>query len=213
MAARLDEYPSILSKLSKDFKLPQADILNVYVVGSRLWGTMHKGSDWDLVVIVKSWQSKPSDVHNGIVDAHILSQDQYMQALISHNFRSIVCLFTPQHLRLKESIKFHDEFKLNKSLLKQSIFDEHERDIRIASKHAIKGKVDIAKKICLHTLRELALGEQLCRLGRIQDFHINREIFDELSYQYATDWETLYSLFLPYFDQFKAEISNLCAAI
>ena len=43
MAAKFPNEKGLsLEKISKSFKLTPSDILNVYLVGSHMWGTVHK---------------------------------------------------------------------------------------------------------------------------------------------------------------------------
>ena len=210
MAAKYpNDTTNMLEKISKSFKLTQSDILNVYVVGSRLWGTAQKDSDWDLVVVVKIWAGKPADMHSGLLDAHILSKDQFLEGLLMHNFRLITCINTPDHCKLKETVHFGKDFALNKIKLKESFFQENERDMRVAEKHAMKGKVDTATKICVHTLRLLMIGEQICSEGRIVDFQRGRDELDEVKYGYFGSWEVLHACAMPKIDACKERIARL----
>ncbi|KAI6657496.1 hypothetical protein LOD99_242 [Oopsacas minuta] len=199
-----------IEKISKSFKLSPSDILNVYVVGSHLWGTVHKDSDWDLVIVVKVWSVKPADMHSGLLDAHILSKEQFVETLALHNFRLIACIYAPVHCKLKETIKFEKMFKLDKIKLRDSFFQENERDNRIAEKHANKGRVDAAKTICVHTLRLLMFGEQICLEGGIVDYQRGRDELDELKYTYFTSWDELSSFVLPKIKDCKERILALC---
>ena len=211
MAAKFPNEKGLsLEKISKSFKLTPSDILNVYLVGSHMWGTVHKDSDWDLVVVVKAWTAKPADMHIGLMDAHILSKEQFLEALACHNFRLIACIFAPGNCRLKETVSLEKYFKLDKIKLRDSFFQENERDIRVAEKHANKGRVDVATKICVHTLRLLMIGEQICLEGGIVDFQRGREELDELKYSYFTSWDELSSFVMPKIRDCKERIAALC---
>ena len=211
MAAKQPSEKSLsIEKISKCFKLANSDILNVYVVGSHMWGTVHKDSDWDLVVVVKIWAGKPADMHSGLLDTHILSKEQFIEGLAVHNFRLIACVNAPLNCKLRETINFDKLFKLDKTKLRDSLFQENERDMRIAEKHASKGRVDAATKICVHTLRLLMIGEQICVEGRIVDFQRGREELDEVKYSYCSTWGDLSDCVMPKVKACKERIMGLC---
>ena len=175
-----------------------------------MWGTVHKDSDWDLVVVVKTWTVKPADMHCGLLDAHILSKEQFLEALACHNFRLIACIFAPVNCKLKETVSLEKYFKLDKIKLRDSFFQENERDMRVAEKHASKGRIDAATKICVHTLRLLMIGEQICLEGGIVDFQRGRGELDELKYSYFTSWDELSSFVMPKVRDCKERIATLC---
>ena len=211
MAAKFPNEKGLsIEKISKSFKLTPSDILNVYLVGSHMWGTVHKDSDWDLVVVVKAWTGKPADMHSGLLDAHILSKEQFLEALAYHNFRLMACIFAPVNCKLKETVSLEKFFKLDKRKLRDSFFQENERDIRVAEKHASKGRVDAATKICVHTLRLLMIGEQICLEGGIVNFQRGRDELDELKYSYFTSWDELSSFVMPKIQDCKERITALC---
>eukprot|EP00800_Vazella_pourtalesii_P002351 TRINITY_DN12182_c0_g1_i1.p1 TRINITY_DN12182_c0_g1~~TRINITY_DN12182_c0_g1_i1.p1 ORF type:complete len:213 (+),score=45.45 TRINITY_DN12182_c0_g1_i1:200-838(+) len=211
MAAKFPNEKGLsIEKISKSFKLAPSDILNVYLVGSHMWGTVHKDSDWDLVVVVKTWTVKPADMHCGLLDAHILSKEQFLEALACHNFRLIACIFAPVNCKLKETVSLEKYFKLDKIKLRDSFFQENERDMRVAEKHASKGRIDAATKICVHTLRLLMIGEQICLEGGIVDFQRGRGELDELKYSYFTSWDELSSFVMPKVRDCKERIATLC---
>ena len=67
------------------FNIKASDICNLYIVGSHLWETCNKQSDWDAVIIVKhSDHDKPLNVHKANVDGWILSTEQYVAAISDH---------------------------------------------------------------------------------------------------------------------------------
>ena len=211
MAAKYPSDKSIsIERISKSFKLANSDILNVYVVGSHMWGTAHKDSDWDLVVVVKVWPGKPADMHSGLLDAHILSKEQFLEGLGLHSFRLVACINAPLNCKLKETINFEKTFKLDRTKLRDSLFQENERDMRIAEKHASKGRVDAATKVCVHTLRLLMIGEQICVEGRIVDFQRGRDELDEVKYSYCSSWGELSDSVIPKIKICKDRIIALC---
>ena len=86
------------------FNIKTSDVCNVYIVGSHLWGTCNKQSDWDAVIVVKhSDHDKPLNVHKANVDGWILSTEQYVAAINDHLLQALITLWIPQQLVLMEN--------------------------------------------------------------------------------------------------------------
>ena len=67
-----------LNSIITAFDLEDSNILNAYIVGSHLWETCHKNSDWDLVIVLDKLSSpKPLNLHRSNQEAFILSTEQY----------------------------------------------------------------------------------------------------------------------------------------
>jgi hypothetical protein len=69
-------------------KIPDRDVSNVYLLGSRLWGTSGPDSDWDFLIIVddksSALASAPKmfvNIHVGNFDAMIMAQSLYVEKL------------------------------------------------------------------------------------------------------------------------------------
>lgn len=60
-----------LNIVLKRLQLKETEVANVYVYGSRVWGTGNKNSDWDFLIIHKNWPGEKSSVHNGEFDAQV----------------------------------------------------------------------------------------------------------------------------------------------
>lgn len=158
-----------LQHVFRTLKLQDSDVLNVYLVGSHMWGTCHKNSDWDLVIILRNLTtSKPVNTHKANIEAFILSKEQFMQLLREHSMQVLVALWLPQECVLAE--KFSPSFHFDREALARSLDHSRERDLRIAEKHFRKGDAPRAKKVLLHCVRYLELGAQLRENGKITDY-------------------------------------------
>lgn len=62
------------------------EVLNVYIVGSHMWETCSKSSDWDLIVVIKPVKVSSSinsslNLHRGNIDILKLTVDKYIEQL------------------------------------------------------------------------------------------------------------------------------------
>ena len=160
-----------LQHVFRTLKLQDSDVLNVYLVGSHMWGTCHKNSDWDLVIILRHLATaKPVNTHKANIEAFILSEEQFMQLLKEQSMQVLIVLWLPQECVLVEKLNSKASFDFDREALARSLDHSRERDLRIAEKHFRKGDTSRAKKVLLHCVRYLELGAQLRENGMITDY-------------------------------------------
>eukprot|EP01119_Soliformovum_irregulare_P025368 TRINITY_DN9371_c0_g1_i2.p2 TRINITY_DN9371_c0_g1~~TRINITY_DN9371_c0_g1_i2.p2 ORF type:complete len:233 (-),score=33.53 TRINITY_DN9371_c0_g1_i2:797-1423(-) len=166
-------------------KIKEEDVLNAYVIGSRLWGGSNQKSDWDLILVVSNWNGKAT-IHNAEFDATVFSEKEFHSKILEHAFFPLICLYIPESLRWKEKIDPRRDFKLDHVALRASILQETDRDWGMAQKYFEKGNVDRGKKTIVHALRLLLIAKQLIESGDVQDLHVSlpytmemREIYDK----------------------------------
>lgn len=75
-----------LDKILTPLKIPKSEIVDVFVLGSRLWGTANANSDYDTYIVVRDGCSVASglprlkgfaSVHSGNIDALIILESVY----------------------------------------------------------------------------------------------------------------------------------------
>ena len=96
-----------LSSIIAAFDLKDSEVLNAYVVGSHLWETCRKNSDWDLVIILDKLSApKPLNLHRSNLEAFILSLDQYSELIQTHSMQILITVWLPECCILREMVKF-----------------------------------------------------------------------------------------------------------
>jgi predicted nucleotidyltransferase len=61
--------------LLERLKLKENEVLNIYLIGSYLWGCATWSSDFDVIIVHSNWKQSHSVIHNGEIDASILSEE------------------------------------------------------------------------------------------------------------------------------------------
>lgn len=170
-------------------KLQDKDVLNVYVMGSRLWGTVTNSSDWD-ILIVHQCSDAPGHktAHCGDIDASLLHCDEYRKRLSEHHFLEIVTVWMPLEYVWKEKFDPKTVFNLDPQVLLASVFTESERDWTMAQKVIRKAEQMRGAKIIVHCFRELLLSTQIVEQGRIVDWRVATHYYDEMKeYMWSND--------------------------
>lgn len=138
-----DKTPSLKAVLDK-LGLSDKDVLAVTLVGSRLWGTSNKNSDWDFLIVVKR---SPSDkgrwtLHVGNYEAMMFTLEEFKSKLAAHSFLTLVPFWAPKEHRWKcvAPLNFSALPKLDKQALARAVEEETKRDWDVAAKKAGKGE-------------------------------------------------------------------------
>lgn len=165
------KYPENIVNLIKD-----PNVLNIYMFGSKVYGSDTPESDTDYIVIAEEFfDSKNTDIH-------VYTVENFKSLLVRHDIQALECVCLDRKFILKEMIKF-DIPVIDKSKLRVSIST-------IASNSWVKGKkkltvtgdynVNLAIKSIFHSLRILDFGIQLAQSGKIQRFDSSNFILGDL---------------------------------
>jgi predicted nucleotidyltransferase len=176
--------------------LPEWKILNVYMYGSRVYGTFHQDSDFDFLVLANSLD-REKELKRGRYNIHIHTPDKFQDDLWAFHMVNMECIFAPSFAKLQEKIEYRkafgfDPFKLKKSILKQS------HDSWMKSKMKFR-EMDLerATKSLFHSLRMLLFGAQLVEEGEIVDFSEANHYWEEISGMEEYKWNVFKEKFLP----------------
>jgi len=105
----------------KNFQLETSTVLNIYLYGSRVYGTASESSDWDFIVIVEDDTEKISmsnehsiSGNDGNSDAVIMGVSFFQKRINEHQMNALECLWlTPDKILLEKrkfSFVFYSKF-------------------------------------------------------------------------------------------------------
>ena len=198
-----------LSSIITAFDLEDSNVLNAYTVGSHLWGTCRKNSDWDLVIVLSKFSgAKPLNLHRSNLEAFILSREQYSELIGAHSMQVLITLWLPESCILREKMNPREVFQLSRPALVASLEHSKERDLRIAEKHFHKNDPNRAKKVLVHCTRYLNLGAQISNKGAICDYTSANEYRDAILGNYSTQWSDLMESVQHIIDQLQSDIES-----
>ena len=181
-------------KILKTLGIDKPMVAGMFLVGSHLWGTARKDSDWDVVVIMKNNFKKgkskkyvgdetETSIHNSNVDAWVISEKKFAEAVRKHRMYELMCLYVPIENRLI-NYSFPIKFDIDAKILFDQTLSVYARDWEKANKQGGKNNLKRAEKILLHCTRNLLLTLQLLRNGKI-------EVFDEANKYVRQIWQPI----------------------
>lgn len=159
------------------------NVLNVYLMGSRLWGTATENSDYDLIVVVRDLDSfeglkSAKSTHGNLVDTTIITTKLYQERINNHDFLETVTLFLPKEYVLKEIFK-PKRPKFNHKKWQDTIEYRISRDVAYANKNTVKGKIKRASKTRYMCLNTIMIADQIynhVKTGSEIDFTIAKKL-------------------------------------
>lgn len=150
------------------------NVLNIYMYGSRVYGTSTEKSDYDYIVVVDNEES--AKVLDGYArseneDFTIYTKEQFEEQVANHEISALECLFLPQENVIKKTVNF--PFVLDLEKLRPSISQKSSNSWVKAKKKFIVDKdyaPYIGQKSAWHSLRILDFGCQLAKDGKITNY-------------------------------------------
>jgi hypothetical protein len=167
--------------------LQENSILNIYLVGSRLYSSMVlKSSDYDVIIVRDSTPAigelpAVEAVHRKNIDAFILSKAEFTDRLAS-NIMERMCLSLPVESVLQE--RYRPQVRMDRKTFFLNATTRHEHTLIKARKFAEKGKDKDARKLLLHAIRDHALAQQLLHSDSVTQFHGLTDDFEYSEYEF-----------------------------
>jgi len=159
-----------LKVLCRKLELDADSVLNVYVVGSRVWGTASSKSDWDIIVVV---ESKKKMKRKGLtaavdnIDAVVWDKEEWATEMCAHRFNCLLTLFLPQYAIWKEELSVSALPNLggiSLRLFAEKVVDTVGRDCKKLNKFYGKGKMDKVHRTFVHSLRMIESAKRIIDL-------------------------------------------------
>lgn len=172
-------------------KIHPSRIHNIYVFGSRVYGTATSESDWDIIMVANN-SVESTEIKHPIYNIHIYTPDKFKADLEWHRINNIECLYAPEWAKLKESIQY--KFVLDVNKLRHSISHSSSSSwVKAKKKLILTDEYKTGIKSLFHSIRIPIFATQLVKENKI-DFESSNYIWEKISSKEWT-WEDLDSEF------------------
>lgn len=179
----------LLEEIIKKSGLHPSRIFNVYLFGSRVYQTSNSHSDWDVIIVANN-SVESTEIRNGLYNIHIYTPNKFKSDLDWHRPNNLECIFAPHWARLKETIDYKKDFKLNIAKLRHATSHVSSNSWVKAKKKLIGDEYTIGVKSLFHSMRIPVFSEQIVKFGEIKDFTSANWIWDKIKSK-RWDWEEL----------------------
>ena len=156
-----------LTEICKEFGLNEADIVNVYGYGSRIYGTHREDSDYDYVVVFKSamlpdgsFKSNAKSTEDRSMQIICYSRGGFKAGLENYDISCIESLFLPSEFVVAKKWPFKMD-KINIKEFASKIISKASASWHSAGLALSDGEYYHAKKGYYHAVRILDFAKQL----------------------------------------------------
>lgn len=191
----MDTIPGF-SECLHDIQLEIADIFDVYVYGSRIYGTNREDSDWDLMVILQDESEfLPGGVTDkyfevGIFDLTVMKLQTLVAQIEAHNMQRLELIWSPVSGLMARDLK--QFFHLDLKLLRTAVSTISNKCMGYAKILWLKEE-DVAKskKNIFHSIRYCLFGTQIAVHGRIINYSVANQYLTEMMADNEEDWNQI----------------------
>jgi len=182
-------------ELSKP-KVHPLKVRNVYVYGSRVYGSNRPDSDFD-IVMVAGHMLPHEEIKSEKYNIHIHTPDKFKADLLNYKMYALECFFAPDWAKVLIKESYRDDFSLNEAKFKQSILTQSSNTWSDAKYKFQTGDIHKGLKTGFHALKVLQFGIQILDKGWIYDFGANNDLLLEIKNSEFYDWKPFKEKYLP----------------
>ena len=179
----------ILSDVMNRVGLPPHKVRNIYVYGSRVYGTHTINSDYDVIVVACSLYIN-HEIFDGAYNIHITTPDSFADQLRQHDVHCLECIFAPEEARIQTQIDYKKSFTINPGQLKKMMLSQSAWAWSKAQRRIENGNIIGGAKSLFHSLRILKFGIQLLKHGEIIDFSEANKMWNAINECHDLEWES-----------------------
>jgi predicted nucleotidyltransferase len=184
---------------------------NIYLYGSRIYGTATPDSDWDIICIVAALlehEEKRVKVDNDLLNIHLITPDKFQRGLENHDIMNLECYFSPDWARLQEKIEL--KFVLNKKKLAKNIIAQSFSSWQGGKFKLNNGDNYRGLKSVFHSLKMLIFALQIAEHGKITDFSAANYLHKEINECDEIDWDYFKETYLPFKIELENKLKDFC---
>lgn len=169
----------------------EADVVNIYPYGSRIYGTDDEFSDDDFIIVFKSSFIKSKDGQHNTFRNNAISSDDgkiqgvcysrggFIDAINNYEIGAWECLSLPEDKVIKAKWPFKIQKYEQKQMVKK-IIEKASASWHIAMKAADYENYEQAEKGVFHAIRILMFGLQIKESQKVTDFTVANDLWKEL---------------------------------
>lgn len=209
------EHP-FLKELSEDSEFINFDILNIYMYGSRVYGTHSEKSDYDYIMVTSTIITDGvTQFFKDNINVTIYNKHEFSKLIAEHEISILECIFLPNDMKY-ETIEF--AFNLDRSKLREAISAKASNSwVKAKKKMTVEKDLDmyVGQKSLFHSLRILKFGTQLATIGKIKDYAEANWIWELIGdpNSLVETWEDFYLVWHRVYNMLKTEFKKVAPKV
>jgi predicted nucleotidyltransferase len=203
------ELPFDASHIIKHSGIHPLKIRNIYLYGSRVYGTNRMDSDYDIALLAGSLLEH-NEIRamegNSLLNIHVITPDKFKRDLENHDMMNLECYYAPDWCRLleKEPLKFTlNKKRLVKNALAQSFNSWN------GAKHKLNdGDIHRGLKSLFHSLKILMFAYQILDNEKIVDYSVSNYYHKEITESDEFEWTYFQNKYFIFKRDLEAYLKN-----
>jgi len=167
-----------IEDILKAAKMHKSRSFNIYVFGSRVYGTHSEDSDWDIIIVGNN-SVESIEIKHELYNIHVYTPKKFQEDLDWHMPKNLECYFAPDWAKLKEDIKFN--FTLKHPKLRHATSHVSSNSwVKARKKLLVADEYNIGIKSLFHAIRIPMFSTQIANFGEIRDFQCANWIWNKI---------------------------------
>lgn len=213
-----------VDKLKKNFQLKENEKMNIYLTGSRVYGTHSESSDFDFYIIISDDYFKilkDSKIPNWNYDLkldyqclyhedsniNLYSYSCFFEKVEENWLQSLMCLYLPKEFILQEDFKFQPKIYYRR--LGKSVIGEAGKHFEMARRKWNKNSIYSCKKYIIHSIRDFLFGIQIVKKKEIVNYREANDFYYEILKLKLEDWKDYEEIYHPIYQKLKDEFEKI----
>lgn len=172
-----------LDTIIKNSGIHPSRVFNVYIFGSQVYGTANSESDWDIIMVANN-SVESTEIRRGLFNIHVYTPNKFKADLDWHRINNLECIFAPDWARLKETIDYKKDFKIDSSKLRHATSHISSNSwVKCKKKLTIADEYYIGIKSLFHAIRIPMFATQIMSSGKITDYSCANWVWDKLTFK------------------------------
>ena len=128
-------------------------VKNIYVFGSRVYGTSTVDSDYDVIVVASS-MNEATEIRYEDLNIHVHTPDKFIRDLKELDMHNLECIYAPDRAKILEKVNYADaNFKINPEQMKYKAMNQSFNSFHKAKMKMYDANVHVGAKSLFHSMQ------------------------------------------------------------
>lgn len=206
----MEKFPISVERVIELAGIHRLKVRNIYLYGSRVYGTARHDSDWDIIIVgshLLEHEEKRASEGDVLLNIHIYTPDRFKKDLKMHNMMNLECVFAPDEFVLQEKMDFG--FELSKKRMVKTLLNSSHTSWVGGKKRLNDCDIYRGLKSIFHSLRILEFAIQIAEHGKVVDFSASNDLYNEINDCDEISWTYFKDVYLPYKIEQEKKLKSL----
>lgn len=182
--------------------------INLYLYGSRVYGTNDDNSDYDYLMVSGIVQEPYAQFKHDNINVTVFSLEEWVKRLQQHEISALECLYLPDEMVLKNSADYN--VTIDSQMLRRAVSAKASNSfVKAKKKFTVENDIYTGKKSLFHALRIPMFGEQLAKHGKIVDYTVANHYWNQIRGCGIDDWNYFKKKYQPIFNNIMSSFRKV----